>query len=129
MRRFKPEGIDALYGISAELIAELCGVHITTARRWKRGEEPTFAALQLIKLFTTGDLVVVDLRWSGWRIKNGTLIAPDGMQFTPGDVQAGPFWQQLAKSYQTEQRLPRQGDWVSERWEVSAELDSSANVA
>jgi len=44
MRAFKTGGIDALYGISAEVIAELCGVHITTARRWKRGEEPTFAA-------------------------------------------------------------------------------------
>ena len=36
MRRFKPRGIDALYGISAEIIAELCGIHITTARRWKQ---------------------------------------------------------------------------------------------
>ena len=80
MRRFKPRGIDALYGISAEIIAELCGIHITTARRWKRGEEPTFAALQLIKLFTTGDLVVVDPKWNGWRIRHGLLIAADGMR-------------------------------------------------
>ncbi len=57
------------------------------------------------------------------------LIAADGMRFTPGDVQAGPFWRQLVESYKTDQRLPRQGDWVSERWQVSAELDSSANVA
>ena len=30
-------------------------------------------------------------------------------------------WQQLAKSYQADQRLPAQADWVSEKWEKSAD--------
>lgn len=36
MTLFKPGGIEALNGVSAERIAEICGVHITTARRYKR---------------------------------------------------------------------------------------------
>jgi hypothetical protein len=61
MRLFKPGGIEALNGISAERIAEICRVHITTARRWKRGEEPPFTALELIQLHEGGELGVVDL--------------------------------------------------------------------
>ena len=126
MRAYCPgEEHPALHGIPAETIAELCRVHITTARRWKRGEEPPYTALKLIELLTTGNLGVIDLRWQGWRLHHGSLISPDGMDFSPGDIHAMTFLRQLIASYQSAQRLPRQADWVTERWEPSNELDAN----
>ena len=65
MRPIRPGRIEELDGISAETIAEWTGVHITTARRYKRGEVPPFATMELIRLRATGDLGVVDPIWAG----------------------------------------------------------------
>ena len=113
---FKPGGIEALNDVTPEVIAEICRVHITTARRWKRGEEPPFTALQLIKLFNDGEIGVVDLRWAGWRLHNGLLFSDDRTTFTPGDVRSIPWLRMQVESYKRDQRLVRQADWVSERW-------------
>ena len=121
MRGFKRGGIEELKGISAEMIAEICGCHITTARRWKKGEQPPLSALKICALYQTGELGTIDLKWNGWRLRDGLLVSPDGQYFTPGNVMSGPFWQQLAKSYQADQRFPAQGDWISEKWEKSAD--------
>jgi hypothetical protein len=124
MRAFKRSGIPELSGVNAELIAELCGVHVTTARRWKRGEYPPLSALKVIALYQTGELGAVDPKWNGWSLRNGSLTTPDeAYTFTPGEVQAIPFHKQLIRHYQDEQRLPRQGDWVSEKWIPAAELE------
>ena len=129
MRLFKPGGIEALNDVSAERIAEICRVHITTARRYKRGEEPPFASLQLLKLCDKGELGVLDLKWAGWHLRNGQLISPDGQSFAPGDVLSTTYWQALAKSYQTEQRLPRQGDWIDEKWKPAPEQTETRATA
>lgn len=118
MRRFIPKST-ALYGITAEDIAEWCGVHITTARRWKRGEEPTRSAKILIDLMTTGDMSLIDPAWHGWRIGNGKIIAPDTTSYTPGEVMASNYWRRLARNYQVDQRLPQQADWVKQEWTVN----------
>lgn len=122
-RQFDRKGSDALHGVPAEVIAELCGVHITTSRRWKRGEWPPLSALKVIALHATGRLDAIDTSWSGWSIRHGELVTPDGAySFKPGEVQALPFLKQLIRHYQAEQALPRQADWVSGRWIPSAEI-------
>ena len=125
MRLFKPGGIEALHGVSAERIVEICRVHLTTARRWKRGEEPPFTALELIQLHEGGELGVVDLKWAGWRMRGGKLISDDrASEFTPGEVRAIPFMKMQIASYHRDQRLPRQGDWIAGQWMPA--LDQSA---
>lgn len=128
MRLFKPGGgIEALEGVTPEVIAEVCGVHITTARRWKRGEMPPLSALKIIRLHTTGELGEIDLKWAGWRLRHGQLVAPHGEQFETGDVMSIRFLRQLIASYQTDQRYERQADWISEKWEPATERE--ANIA
>ena len=130
MRAYIRGGIEALKGFSAEIIAEWTGVHLSTARRYKRGEMPSFAALKIINLHATGNLVVVHPKWNNWRIRDdGVLIAPHGQEFTPGDVLASQFWQQLAASYQAAQRLPAQGDWIDEKWKEAKEQTAVGGAA
>lgn len=122
-RSYTPGRITEIFGLSAEWLAKVCGVHITTARRWKRGEAPPKAALEIIQLRATGELGVVDGAWSGWRLVNGVLYSPEQMDFTPADVRAGPFWRQLARSYQAKQRLPQQADWVAGEWTIAKAIE------
>ena len=113
--------------MSPEIIAELCGVHVTTARRWKRGEVPTLSALKVIALYQTGQLGTVDLKWNGWRLRDGLLVSDDRVaEFTPGEVRAIPFMRMQIANYHKEQRLPRQGDWVSETWSPALEQQELA---
>ena len=124
MRTFRPGmGHAVLYGISAKEIADWCGVTTRTARRWKRGEDPPQAAIEVIELRSTGNLGVVDQDWRGWKIREGKLISPDGIEFTSGDVLSLTFLRQLIAHYQSEQRVPRQSDWISERWEPATAVN------
>lgn len=130
MRLFKPGGgIEALEGISAQRIADICRVHLTTAQRWKRGEYPPFTALEVIQLRETGELGVVDLKWAGWQMHSGVLISDDGTQFTPGEVRAIPFMRMQIQSYQLDQRVVRQADWVDEKWSPAPELEVQGGAA
>lgn len=128
MRAIRPLGEqDALYAIAAETIAELVRVHVTTARRWKRYGDAPYAALRLIEILTTGQLELVDPKWSGWSLKDGKLISPTGTKFSSGEIQAIPFVQQLVASYQSDQRFIAQADWVDERWVPGHELPQAVN--
>ena len=118
MRRFTPgKPHPVLEGLSTKLIAEMCRVTERTVRRWKNGEEPSHAALQLIKLLTTGDLGVVG--WKGWKVKGDQLISEDGEQVTRGEIRSIPFMRMQIRAYQTDQRLPRQADFVDQKWQPS----------
>lgn len=114
-------------GVSPEVIADLCRVHVTTARRWKRYGDPPYTALQLIKLFVEGELGVVDLKWANWRLREGKLVSDDRVaEFTPGEVRAIPLMRMQIANYHKEQRLPRQGDWISETWVQALEQQELA---
>lgn len=78
----------ALYGRSAEVIAEKCRVDVSTARRWKKGSSAIpYSANALME----GDLGALDRAWVGWRIIDGKLISPEQLVATPGEVRAIPF--------------------------------------
>jgi hypothetical protein len=122
MRAFHPRREHpALYGVSAERISKWCGCHLTTARRWRRGEEPPKSALILIELMNTGDLGLIDPAWSGWLLRGKNLIAPHGEVFSRGDVLSLRFLAQQVAHLMSEARLPRQSDWINGRWEVAQE--------
>lgn len=91
MKLYSPASIDAVKGVSPEVIADLCRVHVSTARRWKRYGDPPYTALQLIKLLVEGELGVVDLKWANWQLREGKLASDDRVaEFTPGEVRAIP---------------------------------------
>lgn len=76
---------DILFGLSPKHIAAMCGVDLTTARRWKRGAIcPPQSALALL----TGDLGFLDPAWAGWTIRDGLLVSPEDWRLTMGDVLA-----------------------------------------
>jgi hypothetical protein len=113
---------DALYGVGPELIAEWLQCHITTARRYKRGEEPSYAALRVIELRNTGNLGLVDPHWDNWRIKGDKLISPDQQVFTRGNILSVPFLKQQVAHLQADARLPRQADWIAGEYVVAREI-------
>lgn len=116
---------NALYGIRSEDIAAWCGVHITTARRWKRyGDLPVTAAI-VIALRSRGELELIDPAWAGWRLRGGVIVSPDGAEYTPGEVLSTTYWRALARHYQVAQRLPQQADWVNREWVQPVEHHSS----
>jgi hypothetical protein len=89
------------YGITIKEIARVCHVDLTTARRWKRGARcPPKSAILLIQR----DLVCFDPEWSGWHLKDGFLISPEGWQIGSGEVLAIPILRQQLAGYEVELR-------------------------
>lgn len=90
-----------LYGITIKEIARICRVDLTTARRWKRGAGcPPKSAVLLIQ----ADLGCFDPKWSGWHIRNGFLISPNGWEIGFGEVLAIPILRQQLACYEVELR-------------------------
>jgi len=71
------------YGIPAEVIARICKVDVKTARRWKNGEN---RMPETARMILAGDLGAFDPAFSGWSLRNGKLISPEGWEASPGDV-------------------------------------------
>ena len=70
-------------------IAEICGVDITTARRWKRGAIcPPQHVLDYLHAKATGNLGFIDPAWRGWVLRNGHLVSPEGWEMSMSDVLA-----------------------------------------
>lgn len=95
--------MDHLYGIPAEVIATRCGVDVSTARRWKRGDMPE-SARRLVAAVIAGDLGMIAPEWAGWSISNGVLVSPDRWEFKAGEVMTLPFLRQTVAMYEAEKR-------------------------
>lgn len=92
---------DILFGKQIKEIVRICGVDITTARRWKRGaQRPPDWALCLL----TGDLSFFDPRWRGWRLIRGDLVSPENWVITQGDVLAQRLVAAQIAAYQIENK-------------------------
>lgn len=90
-----------LYGRTIKEIARICCVDLTTARRWKRGaRRPNKMALLLIQ----ADLGCFDPQWSGWHLRDGFLISPEGWQVGTGEVLAIRILRQQLACYEVELR-------------------------
>lgn len=93
-----------LYGVPVEVIADACGVHLDTARRWKRQGTAPEAALRLIRLLHDNDLGAISGDWTGWHLRRGELVSPAGDRFAPGTVLAGRYHRERCKEFERERR-------------------------
>lgn len=106
-----------LWGIGARMIAERTGVSLATARRWKRATTIKAAIARFVQVAIFGELEPISRAWRGWRLVNGHLVSPEGWAFKPGEILALPLLRAQLAAYQTEQRFPRQADWLEQRFE------------
>ena len=93
------EAAELLHGMSADTLAELTGVHVTTCRRWVREKRVPPPIARLLGIVRRGDLGVIAPAWAGWRLvrdygvndatREARLVSPEGWDFTPGDIIAG----------------------------------------
>lgn len=90
--------MDALDGIPAARIARLLGVHLDTARRYKRSGRMPRAIARYLELRLAGELGFVDTAWRGFRLVAGQLVTPEGATLRPGEIRAVPIrLQQIAE--------------------------------
>lgn len=118
-------GTDALHGIPAAHLARVAGVHLTTAKRWKRSRRMRRWLLLLVETCLRGELEPISRPWAGWRIHGKHLVSPEGWKFTPGQVRSIPFMHAQVAAYQAERRTHLQADWIDERYVEIDQADAA----
>jgi hypothetical protein len=113
--------MDETYGIPAEFIAALCGVDLSTARRWKNG---TSRIPMTARKLLAGDLEAFDPVWRGWTVKRGELVSPEGWIATPGEVRSIPLLR--ARISQLE-RMVRDATRLEEQPEIPYGRQANSN--
>lgn len=84
------------YGYPADLVAEICGVSVETAARWKSGDSsPSRPALRLFNLHRARK-VLASPAWDGWLVNGDELVSPEGNSTTQGQLRAYYLVYQLA---------------------------------
>ena len=97
-----------MYGESASLIAELTGVSLKTAQRWKhQGFAPPLAA-QLLHIKLTSDLGAFASPWAGFRVDQGLLWTPENASLTPGELRSVPYRREQLHALELALTQPRQ---------------------
>ncbi len=87
---------NALAPIHDAHLVELTGVHPVTVRRWKKLARLPRWLERLVRVCIRGELDDVDRAWRGWTIRNGELVSPEGLTYTPGAVRASTLWRRRA---------------------------------
>ena len=86
---------NVFHGYPAWVIAQWCGVSLSTARAYKSGKRrPPRPVLRLWSLYR--DRRVLGSEWEGWLIQANTLVDPDGNVTTLNQLRAYCFVMQLA---------------------------------
>lgn len=119
-------GTDPLIGVRVEELVRLTGVHLTTAKRWKRSRRIRRWLALLVQICVEGELEPIARPWRGWRIRGEHLISPEGWTFTFGEIRSIPFLHAQVSTYQQMQRTHLQADWIDERY---VEADAGAGSA
>lgn len=117
---------DATYGIPATTLAELAGVNVATARRWKRRAVVPEPVQRLLRILVLGDLGTVSSAWRGWRLAGDTLHGPDCANARPAEIFALPFMRAQISAYQARQRFAPQADWIAGQYVEPGELQEPA---
>jgi hypothetical protein len=107
---------------------EVTGAHLSTARRWKRLRRVPRWLQRLVAVCVFGDLGQVHRAWRGWKLKDKTLVSPEGWEFTFGEIRAIPFMHAQIRTYQRLQRSVQQVDWIEQRYVRPADM-SEAPIA
>ena len=90
------------------LIAELTGVSLKTAQRWKNANHVPRPAEQLLELKITANLGYHAPAWEGFRIAGELLWTPENQKIGPNDIRAIPYRAQQLRDYEQELARPRQ---------------------
>lgn len=108
---------DPFGALSSELLAHITGAHITTARRWKRQGPSAPAPVQrLIRIIARGDMGAIYREWTGWTIRPGGLISPEGWELGMGEIRAAPLHRAWGRRYDRQLRN-LQADWIDGRFQ------------
>jgi len=99
---------------TTERLATLTGRHPSTVRRWLRTQRIPPWVMRLLEI--ASDLGELERAWSGWALRAGTLVSPEGWQFKPSEVRCIPFMHAQIAAYQQLQRTHLQADWIEERY-------------
>lgn len=95
--------------ITHQALEALTGAHRTTVARWKRLARSGRVARWLRVLVATvhrGQLDALHAAWRGWMInsQDGTLVSPEGVTVTQGQIRALPQLYALRDALQAELR-------------------------
>lgn len=83
----------------------MCGVDITTARRWRRGSNlPPPYVLDFVNAKHQSDLSFLDPAWRGWVLRGGHLISPEGWAMSMSDVLASRLHEAQLAAWRLEVR-------------------------
>lgn len=94
--------------ISLRELVEVCGVDISTARRWRRGSNlPPAYVLAYVNAKRQGDLGFLDPAWRGWVLRGGHLISPEGWEISMSDVLASRLHEAQLAAWRLEVRKLR----------------------
>ena len=96
------------YGLSVLFLARIAGVHVATARRWKRAGRVPSRYAKIIALATTGDLGTLATPWTGFRLADNKIWTPEGDHVTPGEIRSIPFRRQQLADLARQLREPQQ---------------------
>lgn len=95
----------SLSEIPVKDLVAICGVDITTARRWRRGSNlPPPYVLDFVNAKKFGYVSFLDPAWRGWVLRKGHLISPEGWEIYLNDVLAVPLLRHQLAAYQSENR-------------------------
>lgn len=97
-----------LYGISIQKIVETTGVHVTTARRWKRTGDVPQRWRRFVDLVVNGNLGALAATWSGWTLTDSELVTPEGECLGPGQLRATRYHRALESELKRISRQPVQ---------------------
>lgn len=112
------DSLETLNEINAQELADLTGVHLSTARRWKRTGKCPRSIARLVRVCHLGELGHIHAAWRGWRLVRGELVSPEDWAFTPGAVRSQRLLERQVRDLQRERRFIAQADWVAERYAV-----------
>jgi hypothetical protein len=97
-----------LTGLTAARIADLAGVSLKTATRWKRQNHIPYVAQTLVDLKQSADLGHLAKPWAGFRLADGLLWTPEDQTVSPGDIRAIQYRLHQIREYEREMQRPRQ---------------------
>ncbi|MBV7597895.1 DUF3653 domain-containing protein [Aeromonas sp. sia0103] len=75
-------------GLSEEEVAKLCFVSVRQVTYWDKGIEIPPAYKRLMRMASGRELPTIFKAWEGWRMKNDSLIAPNGVMFDRRRIEA-----------------------------------------
>lgn len=77
-----------LCGLSRAETARLLRVSPGTVRRWERGHTQAPYSARALLAVLAGDLGTIGPEWAGFRLYGGLLHTPNGIYYSPAELQA-----------------------------------------